>query len=203
MSSSRPFSQIRSSVKSLLMTAVVVVFNWKRKYRATSGAKHPFWMRKPFLPWPITVTHSGAGTALLENRRLRSRQEGVRRCGRQAQAGSAPSLVSLYRLRPTLHLPQQSHWAGYESDGTEPERRPGGACEMSIPNSGAWNRHSSWIGDLLLSIDKQNFSKLLFWFLLPIHTNLVLVQSDTQRRVDGQDQFLISLSPWNRQGKAS
>lgn len=34
------------------------------------------------------------------------------------------------------------------------------------------------------------------------HTNLVLVQSDTQRGVDGQDQVLISLSPWNRQPKA-
>lgn len=32
-SSSRPFSQIRSSVKSLLMAAVVVVFNWERKHR--------------------------------------------------------------------------------------------------------------------------------------------------------------------------
>lgn len=33
-------------------------------------------------------------------------------------------------------------------------------------------------------------------------TDLVLVQSDTQRGVDGQDQILISLSPWNRQPKA-
>jgi hypothetical protein len=33
MSSSRPFSQIRSSEKSLLMAAVVVVFNWEGKPR--------------------------------------------------------------------------------------------------------------------------------------------------------------------------
>lgn len=33
-----PLSQIWSSVKSLLMTAVVVVFNWKRKHRVTSHA---------------------------------------------------------------------------------------------------------------------------------------------------------------------
>lgn len=32
--SSWPFSQIRSSVKSLLMAAAVVVFNWERKRRA-------------------------------------------------------------------------------------------------------------------------------------------------------------------------
>lgn len=76
MSSSWPLSQIRSSVKSLLMTAVVVVFNWERKCRATSGAEHPFLLRRLFLPWPITATHSGAGAALLENKGLRPDRRG-------------------------------------------------------------------------------------------------------------------------------
>lgn len=42
------------------------------------------------------------------------------------------------------------------------------------------------------------FGKYLLWHLVQIHTNLVLVQSDTQRGVDGQNQVLISLPPWNR-----
>lgn len=37
---------------------------------------------------------------------------------------------------------------------------------------------------------------------MPIRTNLVLVQGDAQRGVDGQDQVLIALPPWNRQPKA-
>lgn len=49
---------------------------------------------------------------------------------------------------------------------------------------------------------QQHLGNSLLWHSVPAHTNLVLVQSDTQRGVDGQDQVLISLSPWNRQPKA-
>lgn len=38
--------------------------------------KAPLLLRRPSLPWPITVTHVGAGTVLLENRRLRPDRKG-------------------------------------------------------------------------------------------------------------------------------
>lgn len=41
------------------------------------------------------------------------------------------------------------------------------------------------LGILSLPIVKQRLSKFLLWCLLPVHTNLVLVQSDTQGGVDG------------------
>lgn len=60
MSSSRPFSQMRSSVKSLLRAAVVVVFNWERKCRPLSGSP-AFLLGRPFQPQSFVVGSQGLG----------------------------------------------------------------------------------------------------------------------------------------------
>lgn len=65
-------------------------------------AKHPFLLRRPFLPWPITVTHSGAATALLENRRLRPDRQGSDSVvGRLGPKPGFPIQVRLTLLSPT------------------------------------------------------------------------------------------------------
>lgn len=90
MSTFWPLSQIWSSVKSLLMTAVVVVFNWKRKHRVTSHARAH---QAPF--------SAQAFFALRDRDSLAGEQEVMTKAGR----GQAVGRLSPRPGLPT-HLPQ-------------------------------------------------------------------------------------------------
>lgn len=97
MSTFWPLSQIWSSVKSLLMTAVVVVFNWKRKHRVTSHARAH---QAPFPPQAFfAMAHHNC--PLRDRDSLAGEQEVMTKAGR----GQAVGRLSPRPGLPT-HLPQ-------------------------------------------------------------------------------------------------